>query len=375
MSSALERCVGDIDVFARDHWGRLPLVTRHTSSFHDVFNLDDVDSILTAAPRRPAVRLVSNGVPVDPRAYTTPTRIGGRDLDDVVDPARVATEFRSGATVVLQSLHRTHPRVSDFVAVLERDISHTVQANAYLTPPNSAGLTPHRDEHGVLVIQLAGCKRWAVEGLGEFIVSEGDCLYIPGGTTHSAATADVASLHLTLGIMTVTYRAVLERILRVEVPSLDHPLPIDYRRADADADEVVKSLTEIFEEVVTSLVALDVQSIAEREQARRRALRPRPGAFGMAAGLAAPRHDQMIRWSAIGSAIRPTTIGSRLGRTYEVVTGKRTVTLPEVTRVAVRQIMNGPVAVGDLAGLDADSQIVVARRLTEESLCRIEDAL
>ena len=42
-----------------------------------------------------------------------------------------------GATVVLQSLHRTVPAVGRFASALEAEISHPVQVNAYLTPPGA----------------------------------------------------------------------------------------------------------------------------------------------------------------------------------------------------------------------------------------------
>jgi mannose-6-phosphate isomerase-like protein (cupin superfamily) len=370
MSSALERCVGDIERFVADHWGRAPLLTRNASSFADVFCLDDVDKALSTAVRRPAVRLIKNGIPVDPRSYVVPTRLGGRDLDDVVDPAQVARRFREGATVVLQSLHRSHAGVSDFVAALEAEISHPLQANAYLTPPNATGLTPHRDDHAVLVVQLSGSKQWSVDGVGDFTIAEGDCLYVPGATTHSARTNDVASLHLTIGIMTVTYRAVLERILRNETTCLDRPLPLDYRRSDTD--DMADSLANVLSEVATKLAAVDANAVTDRERSRRRALRPRPGSFSYAAGLATPRHEQLIRWSASGATIRPANGQPSSGETFEIVTRNRTVTLPARARTAVGQIIDGPVAVGELAGLDAESQVVVAARLAEEMLCCLE---
>ena len=62
-----------------------------------------------------------------------------------------------------------------------RTASHHVQANAYLSPPNAAGLNPHRDLHDVIVVQLEGDKCWDVEGLGEVRLGEGDVLYLPAG--------------------------------------------------------------------------------------------------------------------------------------------------------------------------------------------------
>ncbi|KAK1418374.1 hypothetical protein QVD17_27517 [Tagetes erecta] len=107
--------------------------------------------------------------------------------------------------------------------------------NMYLTPPNSQGLARHRDDHCVLVCQIRGVKRWKVfsnpcpwlprlyenvdlegeigdeiiDGYTEFILREGDILYIPRGFPHEACTITdddetngnaEFSLHLTLAI-------------------------------------------------------------------------------------------------------------------------------------------------------------------------------
>ena len=85
------------------------------------------------------------GEAVDPRRWASDVRLGGRQVADVVDPVAVATLLHEGATVVLQSLHRTVPAVGRFAADLEAQVSHPVQVNAYLTPPGSAGLAVHAE--------------------------------------------------------------------------------------------------------------------------------------------------------------------------------------------------------------------------------------
>lgn len=157
--------------------------------------------------------------------------------DDHVRRCRKAVE--DGYTVALRGLEFRSKRIAglcDGMAALFGQPS--VGANLYLTPPGSQGLSRHYDDHCVFVCQLLGMKRWVVsprstpllprlyEPLGgssssesggghdeamEFLLRQGDILYIPRGCPHEASTTaaddpesqprmSTFSLHLTLGI-------------------------------------------------------------------------------------------------------------------------------------------------------------------------------
>ncbi|MGV7858540.1 JmjC domain-containing protein, partial [Mycobacterium kansasii] len=79
-----------------------------------------------------------------------------------VDSAKVLAEFASGATIVLQGLHRLWPPMIDFVRSMVDDLGHPVQANAYVTPPGSRGFDAHYDVHDVFILQVSGEKHWTV---------------------------------------------------------------------------------------------------------------------------------------------------------------------------------------------------------------------
>lgn len=207
--------VDDPSAFAVESWGRRPSLTRrgiqHRDGFDDLFSVDDADAFVSRGTRRPAVRMVRDGVVLEPAAYCTTTRLGGQSIAEVVDAVKVADQVGRGATLVLQSLHRQWDPVVDFADDLMGEIGHPVQINAYLTPSNAAGLRAHSDDHDVLVMQVDGTKRWSVDGLGDVHLHPGDVLYVPAGCEHSAITGGELSLHLTVGILRLTYRSVLDR--------------------------------------------------------------------------------------------------------------------------------------------------------------------
>ncbi len=390
----LSRCVGDVEEFASQYWGRRPLVTRASDRgrgddlFADVLSLGAVDEFLANGARLPAVRMVADGSPLASTRFCSPTRLGGRQLDDVVDPVKVIARLAEGSTLVLQSLHRTISPVAAFVTRLQDEISHPVQANAYLTPPTAAGLAEHADLHDVLAVQLHGSKRWWVEGLGDVTMKPGDVLYVPRGARHRAETATETSLHLTIGIIRVTRRQVIERILRAGPESLDAPLPLGYRHR-SHRDQLEQSLDAALDDVLDLIGSTDLSTIVEHEQSRRLARPPRAGRLASFVHVDELDADAVIQWVAPEPLTRAVDeVDVRLGHwdgprghdhwspqpeRITVHLGDRTLTLPTTALEALRTLSDGrPVRVGDLPGLDEPSRVVLARRLVREAACVVE---
>lgn len=360
--------MGDADHFAHHCWGRAPLLHHAGDDFADVLTLADVDALLTSAVRRPEVRVMRAGQAIDAASWCTTLRLGGREVADVVDPASVGRALLDGATVVLQSLPRTVPSVGRFASALESEISHPVQVNAYLTPPGAAGLAPHADGHDVLAVQLHGSKTWTVDGLGELQLAAGDVLYIPAGTRHAAATQHSSSLHLTIGIIRTTYRAVLDRLLARD-PDLDAPLPLGFASEDG-SPELEQGLADALIHAAAVLAAADAAEAATSERRRRRPRIRHEGHVASIIGLDTLGPDTCVRLR-LGPA--PPVAEEPDGR-VRLDLGDRVLHLPSAARPALDLLLGGaPVAVGDLPDLDADSQLVLARRLVREGMLTMVD--
>ena len=389
MTGALARCVGDVEAFATTHWGTAPL--RRSSAgdtFDDLLSLADVDHIVaTTAPRRPAVRVVRDGEPIDPARYTRTAQVGGERVDGLVVPAQVFELFAAGATIVLQSLQRSWAPLGRFCRQLERELDHPVQANAYLTPAGAAGLAPHHDTHDVLVLQVAGQKHWVVHEplveaplrhhraaraaaaaqpvLFEAEVGPGDVLYLPRGFIHAARAQASVSLHLTIGVLAHTVADVVHDLVRRALdadPGLRRSLPIGAAQDPALLADVVAATGAA---LAASAGAVDSGAVAA-DLAVRLAPGRRPlleGQLQQLAGLSAITDASCVRrrpgatWRCEGS-----------GGELRLVLADRTVTLPVTLRAALDRLAPGdPVAVGDLADLlDGASRLVLVRRLVRE---------
>ncbi len=140
---------------------------------------------------------------------------------------RVLAEWEAGATIVLQALHVNWHPLAVFCRLLEDALGLGVQANSYSTPRGSQGFAVHHDTHDVLVLQIAGAKRWLLydpllelplkhqryskslgdegEPTDDIVLRAGDTLYLPRGWLHQAETSDTDSLHLTIGINAYTW--------------------------------------------------------------------------------------------------------------------------------------------------------------------------
>ncbi len=197
------------------------------------------ERFLESGTRAPAFRLVRLGSTLVRREYCRSAPIGNERVDDVVEPNRVLEHYASGATVVLQALQFSDRVFAELSTNLALDLDHPVQVNAYLTPPAERGLDIHFDFHDVVVVQLAGRKRWRVwpalprserplkrgpaisqPAPGELggvlldrILEPGDCLAVPRGLPHAAESVDAESAHLTIGIMALTWNRVIGDVI------------------------------------------------------------------------------------------------------------------------------------------------------------------
>jgi bifunctional lysine-specific demethylase and histidyl-hydroxylase NO66 len=381
--ATLDRCVGDVAWFERNHWARAPLLRQGADpqGFADLFRIADVDHLVTStALRAPAFRLVRDGKPLPIHSYTRNARIGSRPVNDLADPGRVLDHFAEGATIVLQSLHRYWPPLARFRRDLELILTHPVQVNAYITPPASRGLGVHHDGHDVFVLQVYGRKQWDVyatgdeAGAGQRLVSAelapGDALYIPRTFPHAARTAEAASCHLTVGVLTTTWRDLLRRAVddALSDAAFAEPLPVGF--ADRP-DELASAVSGRLRSLATRLDTLDASILAEGAAARFWSNRPPPLAGQLSQLLELDRigdHTTVRRRPGVVCRLQPEDgrVALRLG--------DREVRLPGRLEPVLRWMLDRHCfTVGDLAEqLDDESRIVLIRRLVREGLLEAE---
>ena len=385
-----------VDEFATEYWGRGPLLSRAADldgDFTDLFDADAVDELVSARGlRTPFIRMAHEGSVLSASDYTGSGGFGA-EVGDQVDSAKVLEQFAAGATIVLQGLHRTWAPLTEYTRQLVADVGHPCQVNAYVTPASSRGFDPHYDVHDVFVIQIAGEKHWTIHepvhvdplrgqpwtdhkravadrAAGSPAIDEtlrpGDVLYLPRGWIHSATALGGTSVHLTVGMAALTRYDVVEQLITglAADESLRASLPLGFGSDDpADLSHVIRS---VVTDAAARLQQLDTGDIAGRLTRRiRDSSRPadiRP--LATVDAISALSADTIVRWR---SGIRSTIdVGTDA---VQIVLPGKTVSLPVEAADAVRALADGaPTRVGDLAGLDESSAIVVSRRLVREGI-------
>lgn len=382
-SAALARCIGDVDRFLAQDWGRRPrhVAGADSDAFGDLLPLGDVDRIIaTMALRAPAFRLVRDGVPVPERAYLRSARVGSRPISDLIDPGRVGALFAEGATIVLQGVQRYWPPVTDFCRQLEQALTHAVQANAYITPPGSSGFDVHADRHDVFALQTHGRKRWVVyppgpadDGEGEewdLELAPGDCLYLPTGVRHAAQTIGHPSVHLTVGVRHTTWRDVLRQAVdeALDDAAFDEPLPAGFAAEPAMLSDGIRSRLEA---VADALGTRDPHDLADGAAASFWASRM-PALTGHLADILdlddITGGTPLLRRSGAVCHVR-----SREGRA-EMVLGDRVVSFPLRLHPVLEKVAAADrLRADDLsADLDASGRLVLCRRLVREGLLTVD---
>ena len=342
------------------------------------------DIALGGGLRSPAFRMVREGSTFARSDTCRAAGMGNVELTDVVEPNRVLEHYDSGATLVLQGIQHVDGAYARLSTNLALDLDQPVQVNAYLSPADARGLDIHFDYHDVIVVQLAGSKRWRVweplertrravkdgsvamprldelaEPLVDRVLRAGDCLAVPRGFPHAAETVDDESTHLTLGIMSLTWERLLRRLLsqpvsgtaladRLDVAALDHGY--DARDALAALGELANA------EALRDAVAAEVW----RRQPRTR-LRPRP------APVVQPHERLRV---TPGPLLWIRCAPDRL----VLELGDRRVVMPPAAEPLVANVLSsdGPFTADEVRDdLDIDSAMVVLRKLAREGVVAV----
>jgi hypothetical protein len=251
--------------FLDEHFDRRPLHVARAEAgrFDAVLGDADVERLVCdGAIRMPAFRLVKDGAQLPPSTYTTDIAWRPGSFSGTVLVDRVAEEHAAGATIVLQALHLHWHPAAVYCRGLETELGWPVQANAYRTPASSQGFGVHHDTHDVLVLQVAGHKRWRIyepvvelplkaqrwspgrdtdrvgEPVRDITLHAGDTLYLPRGWPHEATSADADSLHITVGLHPPTRQDALRAALSACADD------VEFRRALDETGELPGELLE-----------------------------------------------------------------------------------------------------------------------------------
>jgi bifunctional lysine-specific demethylase and histidyl-hydroxylase NO66 len=230
--TTFEDLVGDRTAFFADHFRNTPLfrtaaMAHQVESILSVEQMNDVIELEAMSPSY--LRIMRLGKAIAPKRYTRTIVRPGQMMADAVDPAKVHTFYRDGATITLNSLEHFLPPVRQLLRSATEPFAAGGEAVAFLTPAGNPGFAPHTDPVDIFVVQIEGSKAWRLwdrvpvgtavtaENLGparmEVTLRAGDVLYMPPLTPHAAVAQDDVSLHLGLSIEPRRWRDLIHECL------------------------------------------------------------------------------------------------------------------------------------------------------------------
>ncbi|OYO23514.1 cupin [Enemella dayhoffiae] len=403
-TSVLARLTGHTAAdFAERFWGRSPLLARRQErgggDFGELFSLAAADELIAdRGLRTPFVRMAKDGKTLPEKDFTAGGGAGA-GIADQVDEDRVRRQLDSGATLVLQALHRTWPPVRRFVDDLVAELGHPVQVNCYLTPDRQQGFSHHYDVHDVFVLHLHGRKEWVVhepvlqhplrdqpwtdradevrargieEPLLRVVLEPGDCLYLPRGFVHAARATGGLAAHLTVGVHNWTPQALATELVDAatarlrEDPELRRSLAPGVAVGEAAGIEAELEL--VRRRLLETLAEVSAEEVAE-VLGRRAARTQRPAAVAPFATLSAAeslapanrlrlRPGLMLRLESAGDG--DWRAESRAGQCV----------LPDSVARALRRLEQGPATVEELYGVSG-ADLNGLRMLVRHGLAQI----
>src|SRR6266511_1480125 len=166
MTNKIPSTLGEIispltqEEFLRRHWGRSFLhLSGGQGKFDGLFPwmlLSHVLEYHRISPIR--LRLFKDGESVKPRMYA--------QIHENREPEIRVSDFikylREGATLILDDAEELSPPLRRLAISLERLFRVRVQVNLYAGWHKNRGFDLHWDDHDILVLQVAGSKRWEV---------------------------------------------------------------------------------------------------------------------------------------------------------------------------------------------------------------------
>ncbi|HJP77361.1 MAG TPA: cupin domain-containing protein [Pseudonocardiaceae bacterium] len=385
MSDALDRCVGDTghffdSVLSREHLYRPGAFDGQTAPV----TVEEIDDCVTGRPLSvDCVRIAKDNRLLDAKYYRAEVGENYAGPRDVIDPVKVARLIDAGATLVIRPASLYLPRLRRFCKEIEMRLGHGVDADVFVTPPNSRGFEIHSDAAESLAIQLVGTKDWTLyepvhpweqrsfgvtppDGLtaiAEYTVAPGDFLYVPRGMPHLVRTTDTMSVHVTISVNTARWSDLLTALVKaaLSAPAFQGPVPM----GESVSSVIRKELAEHVDRLAAA-----VRRLGSAEDAVEQVLR---SGDGMLDAVRTGLITQLVEGANLTALdriqLRPGTwpVIRSAERGAQITVGRNNFQVAQLAATACALVMAGPAYVKDLAEREEDA-IRAAKTLLDHGI-------
>lgn len=140
------------------------------------------------------------------------------------DPAKLDSLLDAGVSIIANRVERWHPPCAALAAEVAALIPDLVRMGAIATSGDGGALPLHYDPEDILVVQLAGSKRWLVHAAAvpdpvrgmsppeppaglpphDFTLAAGDMAFVPAGHWHRCENGPGVSVHVGISLRRTT---------------------------------------------------------------------------------------------------------------------------------------------------------------------------
>lgn len=369
--------------FLQQYYEKRVLHVRHPPQYYaHLLSIDDIETFLRLRPPHSSRVIGTNARnPISRQRYS---RSDGR-----IDVEQLLTAYSQGTSFVLRQMQDNLIALRNLCAGGGQLFNCRFQANIYVSPPVAQGSDLHHDTHDVFVIQIQGAKLWTIytpvvplpledqmldpstreEDLtlaGEYLVEEGDLLYIPRGMPHKATTGTTPSIHIALGCLSFTWADLLREAVEsafLREPLLREGLPPGFVTDPHKQNEVINR----FQESLAKLSrAIEPTQAIERLSAKFFAGYP-----------TRPSVQEAIQRNSYGEVAIDTLLRAARGLVYRLVENGGTIVLqtpssssvfcPLLRHALIFALDSETFKPGEMPGLESVSEkLELARRLIAE---------
>jgi virulence-associated protein VagC len=243
--------------FFAEAFARKPFVARRgwPGDLRTVMTLTDLEHLLIAPP---------GAVASDARVEKV---FGDGRVDAIRLPAEfslaaVLERYRDGYSVVIDHVQYRWPPFSAMGASLQQALARAapermrsgLSCSIFLTPPRAQAQPRHDESADVYTLQIEGTHRRRSPApvgdapLLDVTLEPGDVLYVPRGFVHEAVGTDSHSLHVSFGVVPITWHQIIGDIA-AERPEWRRSVP----KAFLDSDAAGGPLGETFSAMIARL--------------------------------------------------------------------------------------------------------------------------
>jgi hypothetical protein len=171
--------------------------------FETLLNWEALNQLLDSATfPLDQLRVLRETVPIPTILYIKQGRIA---------PTALSNLLKKGVSLIFNRLDKHVPALRVLCNNISRQMSERISAAAIVTSGHGGALELHYDEEDLIILQVAGTKRWQVFGpslvagrppqgppVFDHVLQPGDVLFLPAGEWHHCENGPYRSLHLSI---------------------------------------------------------------------------------------------------------------------------------------------------------------------------------